>query len=254
MILYTNNYSLLALAVLISAACQQSTTEPSSNSALTISTNQSTTDLVNDFESFPQESGRERLNSWYVIKLQGKPAGWCHLTLFEYETAVGLRRVITNRQQLTLRRGKDQTQLFSTDIELENRQGSLLRFQHIEKQAGGDETRTIAGKLGSEMVTIRGPEIHRVPYERRSYGPSLPFRHLSFEKNGTLVPQIKFRSYLARTAGYVENLITQIKKIDGEEPIIEFSHHLPNIPGLSAKVRTDQWGHLFESTHLIGTW
>jgi hypothetical protein len=188
-------FAVIAILVLASGCKKKDKPAPTSEHAT----------ILKFFEPFPSDPGEVEISRWYSIHLQDQPAGSMHVTVTRHQTKQGPRRVITTREELAIRRGEQRLEILNSVRSLEDEKGRLLRTWHRERQAGGDETEIAAGKVENEMVTLRGPEVLRVPFEDKAFDAQLPYRWVLSRK--TLKPGdvYEFRTYLWMSAGYTDN-------------------------------------------------
>lgn len=209
---------------LIPPACSKKT-EPHSHPA-----------ILSLFEQFPEDKGKVETDRWYVIELQGKPAGWSHTRVTRHETPRGSRWVTDSDEFVTVRRGVETTKDRLEKKIMENERGQLLRFWQMEQELGGEKLVTQAGKARAEMVTIRGPEIHRVPFDPKAFATFRYYQILFSEKAPEAGEARTFRSYEYSNAGYADNRV--IVKSAGPE-VTELEHMTTALPGVVAKIKLD---------------
>lgn len=213
-------------------ACSKKTEPPVSHRA-----------ILSSFEPFPEGYGKAEMDRWLVLELQGKPAGWAHTRVSRHETKRGPRWVTTSEELIAVRRGTEKMEVHSEERWLENARGQLLRFWQSEQEHGGEKVVTQAGKSRSDMVTVRGPEVRRVPFEPQAYGSQRSFQILFTGKAPEAGEVRKFRSYDPMRAGYVDNQITV--KATGPK-LTELETTTTAMPGVVAKVKLDT---TFSITH-----
>lgn len=190
-------------------------------------------------EPIPEGPGKPEMERWFAIKLQDRPAGKAVMRITRHQTPRGLRRKIHSRQSIAVRRGSMQIQIESLDTSVEDAAGKLVRYRHTEWQAGGERVVVEAGKLGDQMVTVRGPEISRVAFEPKAREPQLPYRHL-FHKAMPRAGEVEaFRSYTSQTGGYTDNRL-EILEADQQAGRFEARHTTEALPGVVVRVVLDR--------------
>ena len=192
--------------------------------------------ILSSFEPFPPGEGKPELDRWLAVDLQGKPAGWTHTRVSLHDTPDGPRWVTTSEEFLQVRRGSSRMEARTRERYLENAGGQLLRFWQSEQELGGEAVEIHAGKSGAEMITLRGPEVHRVPFEPRAFGTQRSYRILFTEKPPVAGEVRKFRSYDSSRAGYADDRI-EVKSVG--PGMTELEHTTSSLPGVVARVKLD---------------
>ncbi len=187
--------------------------------------------LLSSFEPFPQSGGVLEREHWYSLWLQEKPAGSHRVHIHRYQTPRGLRRLIYSCTRLRLRIGRAVSELVFEQKDLLDDQHHLLRSWQAESEDDADKIQTHAGRVGEEMITIRGPEIKRVPFEPTA------LRLESFQSLFALAPALpgavrSYRSYEADVAGYVDNQLT-VKRVG------RLVHSKSSQPGVLTQIEVD---------------
>jgi hypothetical protein len=219
---------LTCLLWLASPACSKKTEVPAGHRA-----------ILSSFEPFPRGEGIPELDRWLAVDLQGKPAGWAHTRVCKHDTPRGPRWVTTSEEFIQVRRGTDKMEARTQERHLENESGQLLRYWQSEQELGGEDVVIQAGRSGPDMITLRGPEVHRVPFEPRAFGTQRSFQILFAKKPPSTGEVRKFRSYDPSRAGYADNRIDMKAVKPGE---IEMEHTTTSLPGAVARVKLDA-GH-----------
>ena len=210
---------------LLSPACSKKTEAPPSHRA-----------ILSSFEPFPGGEGRVETDRWYLIELQGKPAGRAYTRVTRHETTRGFRWVTSSEELIAVRRGAAKMEARTRERYLEDQSGQLLRFWQMEQEQDGEQVVIQAGKAGEEMITVRGPEIHRVPFEPRAFATARCYQILFSQKAPRPGEVRKFRSYDSTRAGYADDKIT----VTSAGPTAtELEHSTTTLPGVVAKIRLD---------------
>jgi len=192
--------------------------------------------ILSSFEPFPPDNGKLELDRWLAVDLQGKPAGWSHVRISRHDTPSGPRWVATSEEFMQVRRGTEKMEALTKERHLENEGGQLLRFWQLDQEHGGEAVVIQAGRSGSDMITLRGPEVHRVPFEPRAIGTQRTFQILFTRKPPSVGEIRKFRSYDPSRAGYADNRI----KVKSAGPgTTELEHSTSALPGVVARVNLD---------------
>jgi hypothetical protein len=207
-------------------ACSKKTEEPARHR-----------EIPSTFESFPKGAGKREFERWYLAELQGKSAGWIHTWVSRHETPTGPRWVIDSEEFMVVRRGADRIEGRIRKKFLENERGQLLRFWQLEQEQGGEEVTTQAGKAGAEMVTIRGPEIHRIPFEPEARSVERGYLALFAGKRPQAGEVKQYRSYDSMWAGY-EDVQVAVKSVDAK--VIEIEQTASSLPGVVTRIRLDE--------------
>ena len=189
--------------------------------------------VLSSFEPFPEGDGKEEKEHWHVIELQGKPAGWTHARVVKHDTKRGPRWVTTSEEITAVRRGVEKMEARTQERYLENERGQLLRFWQMEQEQDGEKVVIQAGKVEANMVTVRGPEIRRVPFEPQAFGTQRYYQILFTGKAPEAGEVRKFRSYDSTRAGYADDRI--VVKSAGPQTT-ELEHTSTTLPGVVAKV------------------
>ena len=192
--------------------------------------------VLSSFEPFPEGDGKEEKEHWHVIELQGKPAGWTHARVVKHDTKRGPRWVTTSEEITAVRRGVEKMEARTQERYLENERGQLLRFWQMEQEQDGEKVVIQAGKVEANMVTVRGPEIRRVPFEPQAFGTQRYYQILFTGKAPEAGEVRKFRSYDSTRAGYADDRI--VVKSAGPQTT-ELEHTSTTLPGVVAKVKLD---------------
>jgi hypothetical protein len=194
-------------------------------------------DILAAFEPFPENGGKPELDRWYVIELQGKPAGRAHARVTRHDTKAGPRWVTSSEELVVVRRGEERMEARTEERYLENERGQLLRFWQSEQEQGGEKVVTQAGRIQSDMVTIRGPEIRRVPFDPQALASPRCYRMLLAGRNPNTGEKRQYRSYEPAQAGYGDSQIV-VNTIS--ENSIEIEQTTSSLPGVVTKIRMDE--------------
>ncbi len=195
--------------------------------------------LLKLLEPFPRGLGELELERWYAINVQDETAGSMHLTIKRHATPRGWRRVVLTDEQVVVERAEHRMEIRSTGMALESEQGELLRYRQIEQQTGGDKRVVEAGRLGEEMITLRGPEITRVKYEPGAVGAQMPYRFVLKNLSQAQERHHNFRSYSSQTASYVNNQLKLISNPEEKCGSVSAYHTIDAMPGMFMLVELD---------------
>jgi transglutaminase superfamily protein len=194
--------------------------------------------IIDSFEPFPADSGQPAAEYWYSVWLQDKPAGFHHVIVTYHETANGYRSLYKSRSKMIMRIGQEQSELTFEGRELTSVTGQLLRLEEIESEKGADSITVFAGKVGQEMITIRGPEVKKTEFDPRAIR-SESYSFLFLKKRPASGDWKYYRTYNADLAGYVDNrLIVKKAASDGSGPT-EVEQTTAAMPGVVAKIKLD---------------
>ncbi|MFC1655216.1 transglutaminase family protein [Myxococcota bacterium] len=194
-------------------------------------------DVPSSFESFPRGAGRQETDRWYLVEFQGQPSGWAHTQVTRHSTPQGPRWVTNSEEFIVMRRGTERMEARTAERYLENERGQLLRFWEMEQEQSGEKVIIQAGKVGAEMVTVRGPETYRVPFEPQAFATQRCYRIL-FTANRPEAGEVKqYRSYDPRQANY-EDVRIAVKSVGAKT--IEVEQTNSSMPGVVTKVQMDE--------------
>jgi len=191
---------------------------------------------ISAFEPFPEDGGQPEPDRWYLVELQGKPAGWVHVRATRHQTPRGIRWVTSSEELITVHRGAEKMQSRTLERHLENQDGQLLRFWQMEQEQDGEKVVIQAGKVAADLITVRGPEIRRVPFEPQALASQRCFKLLLAGEKLKAGDVKDFRSYDPSKAGYADNRI--VVKSAGPAAT-ELEHTTTSLPGVAALVRLD---------------
>jgi hypothetical protein len=138
------------------------------------------------------------------LTIQGLQAGTIRNSLRHCQTPTGLRLLREDDMRFAFIRQASRMEHFSRLRILADENGTPLRLKKDLGQVGQPVQTIQAGRVGQEMVTIRGPEIHRVVFEAGARIEELFIQSLvardTFAEGSTRV----LRIYSSRSAGYVD--------------------------------------------------
>jgi hypothetical protein len=206
-------------------ACTQKTEHP-----------QAHPDIVSAFEPFPGGEGKLELDRWYLIELQGQPAGWVHTQVLRHATTGGPRWDTKTEELVVVLRGTEKMEGRTKERYLENQRGQLLRLWQMEQEQDGEKVVVRAGKVGAELVTLRGPEVRRVPFDPRAFATQRSLQILFTGEAPKAGEVRKFRSHDPMAAGYADNRL--VVRSTGPKAT-ELEHTTTALPGVVATVRLD---------------
>ncbi len=144
--------SLLALALLL-PGCQEDP-PPSPHAA-----------LLAELEPWPECAGVAPRRTEFQVLIRGQPAGRRVLLERRCDTPRGPRRLFELEQRTVYLRRGDRLDMRVAARVLDDPAGRVLRYHERAAQAGTQGMELEAGRLGEEMLTVRGQELRRVPFE-----------------------------------------------------------------------------------------
>jgi hypothetical protein len=195
-------------------------------------------EIVTAFEPFPEGPGQPQSEHWFSILLQDKPAGSYHLTIRRYETPGGTRLVLHGQTKIKLHMGESRSEISFDELSLVNDKWQLLRMRMVEGGGGGEDVIIRAGRVGDEMITVRGPEVMRVPFEDSALRTE-SYAFL-FEGGRPTPGDVRnFREFNADTADYADNHL-EVKSIS-KEGLIDIEQTTSAMPGSLKRIKLD--GH-----------
>ncbi|HUU00135.1 MAG TPA: transglutaminase-like domain-containing protein [Myxococcota bacterium] len=217
---------LLAFAVFFSSACSKKDKQaPPPNH-----------EIIAAFEQFPEDAGKLQSERWFSISLQGKPAGSYHLTIRRCDTPRGIRRLVHGQTHINLQMGETRSEISFDELSLVNEKWQLLRMRMVEGGGGGEDVTIRAGKVGSEMVTVRGPEVKRVPFDKSALRRE-SYAFLFKGKQPEPGDVKSYREFSADTADYVDNRL-EVKSIS-EDGRLNVEQTTSAMPGSLKRIKLD---------------
>ncbi len=217
---------LLAFAVVFSPACSKKDKQaPLPNQ-----------EIVAAFEPFPEGAGRLQSERWFSIALQGKPAGSYHLTIRRCDTPRGIRRLVHGQTHINLQMGETRSEISFDELSLVNEKWQLLRMRMVEGGGGGEDVTIRAGKVGDEMVTVRGPEVKRVHFDEsalRTESYAFLFKGKQLEPGDVK----SYREFSADMAAYVDNHL--VVKSCSEDGRLRVEQTTSAMPGSLKRIKLD---------------
>jgi len=191
---------------------------------------------VSSFEPFPEDGGQPESERWYLFELQGKPTGWLHARFTRHQTSRGVRWVASSEELIIVHRGAEKIQSRTLEKHLENQSGQLLRFWQMVQEQDGEKVVIQAGKVKTDLITVRGPEIRRVPFESQALARHHCFKFLLGRETPKSGNVKNFRSYDPSQAGYADNRIVVKSAGPGGTKL---EHTTSSLPGIITLVRLD---------------
>lgn len=192
---------------------------------------------IAQFEPWPGCLDGSPSQQWFRLRIQGQDAGAEHRQERVCMTGQGERRLIEARAEFAFLRSGERIEVAASTRHMQDASGRLLRLEHREGQAGHEQQRILAGRVGDELVTVRGPELHRVPFEPQALDDLRFARHLLFSDPPAPGQILRFRAYSRRTAGYVDHKI-EILTV-GADRALSFEHRSRDVPGQAILVQLD---------------
>lgn len=154
---------------------------------------------------------------WYGVNIQGEPAGSERQRICERLAGDRPGLLFEARGQFAfVRDGVRLEHLIQQRAWLDER-GRLVRLSHRTSQPGQVGQHLEAGRIGDSLVTVRGPELRRVPLESEALAGPLFQRYLWFDAPVTPGQKRTFRSFSHRTAGYVDNTLEVVSHSAGPQ-------------------------------------
>jgi hypothetical protein len=140
----------------------------------------------------------------YQLLIRGQPGGRRRVETRLCQTPLGERRLQETVQNTIYLRRQSRLDLDLRLRCLSDAQGRILRVHEHHAQSGADESTLDAGRVGEEMVTVRGAEERRVPFEPAAIDewrlPELAWPDRRPDPGDRLV----LRTYTSSTAGYAD--------------------------------------------------
>jgi len=193
-------------------------------------------------EPLPTPVGTPEREEWYRVLIQSQPAGWVHRVEHSLPSPQGPLRLTRWQERLWLRRQGEVARLDQTLTTLEGPDGTLLRLRQEKAGLSGPEVLE-AGRVGSQMVTVRGPEIRRVPFETGAVGPLRPLEVVRPAGAADGTRSVPFRSYSTLLGGYTDNQAFFSAAPGGGWAVV---HECADLPGVRHQARLAVDGRLEE--------
>ncbi len=193
-------------------------------------------DVIAAMEAWPDCAGVPGNEYWYRIRLQGRDAGYRHLVIRECDTPSAARLLLEIEERFEFLRAGQLVDMRSRTRALLDGRGCTLRLASTRAQSGQPPRVLQAGRVGSEMITVRGPEKRVLPFEPEAKDGDLFHRFVLPEEIPEAGREIRFRSYSASTAGYVDNRIEVLPTEGG----IQLVHTTAEMPGMRIRMNLDQ--------------
>jgi hypothetical protein len=193
-------------------------------------------EVISKFEPFPADPGKTESDFWYSIWMQGKPAGWMHEIISLHDTPFGQRRKSVVETKLLLMIEENRVEDNSIEAILETIDGQVVRIREVEKDEDGHETVVEAGKIGDQMVCIRGPEIKKVAFDYKALDDDA-YQHLLAGRQLKVKDKLSFSTFSTEQAKYVEAQI-EIKEVSETKPVYFLINQTSAaLPGLNVDVK-----------------
>ena len=195
-------------------------------------------EIIGKLPSFPEGSGVIEYDHWYRAWLQGRPTGSHRVTVRTYPTEEGSLRLAETKTRMTMRIGTEVSRMAFEERILVDEKHRLLRLVSTEHEAGAEPVAVRAGKLGDQMVTVRGPEIRKVPWDAtsvntKSYGvffPDHPPRKGEVKNS---------RTYNTEQGAYCD-VRMEVVEVSAAEKTYTLEQTSPSLPGAVTRVKLDE--------------
>jgi hypothetical protein len=159
------------------------------------------------FEPWPACDAAPERVAHFRLLLGGRPAGSSRLSRRRCRTPAGLRWLVRRSEQLALQRQGRRVELHQEQLALIDGRGRLLRLRRRSGQPGETERLLHAGRVGDEMLTLRGSELRRMPFDPDALALALYPRFLWPEQPPEPATVHRFRAYSPHSAGYVQQRV-----------------------------------------------
>ncbi len=198
--LRTTRCALSALWLLAAAGCQRCGC--ASESAPTAHADQ-----LARLEPWPECDPDAETVAHFRLLLDGRVAGSGRTSQQRCHTPAGERWLVQQRERLALLRQGRRVELRREQLSLIDAGGRLLRLRLRNSQPGKTEQLLHAGRVGGEMLTLRGSELRRTPFAPDALALALYPRFLWPEQPPEPGAVHRFRAYSPRSAGYEQQRV-----------------------------------------------
>ncbi|HOX43918.1 MAG TPA: transglutaminase-like domain-containing protein [Myxococcota bacterium] len=201
--------ALAALAALLAAGCQED--PPASPHAALLAT----------LEPWPECAGVAPVRTEYQVLIQGKPAGRRVLEERRCDTPRGARRLFDLRQRSVYLRRGDRLDMEVQARVLDDAAGRVLRYHERAAQTGTQGLELDAGRVGDEMLTVRGQELRRVPFEAAGVDDWLVPELAWPGRLPRPGERLKLRAYTSSTASFTDLEVVALEADPGRGLVLE---------------------------------
>jgi hypothetical protein len=206
-------------------------------------------EILAQFEKWPDCGQGTRHESWYGLHLQGHRVGYEHRRSWSCETGLGFRTLHKIDEVFCFLREGHRIEHSTQSVFIENEQGATVRIQHKSTQKDHPPQVTHAGKVGNQMITIRGNEIQRARFESEAMDAERFFRKALHQPATTMGKKTLFRSFSHSQGTYVDNWVTVLSK---DQTLVRLQHKSSDLPGLTNTVVLGPGSVPLSMTNVIG--